>query len=215
MQNIEIKICGITSLADAHMIEKYSPNYLGFIFHAPSPRNISIETLQEISEEIKKNNIKHSISLVGVFVNPSLLFLEKVSPYLDIFQLHGEETPEFSLEIKKKFPEKKIWKAFRISSIHQLEEIKKYYFLDTILIDSFSKKAHGGTGKKVDEKILKEIKNYISPSQQLFIAGGITAENKNEIIHISHADGIDISSSIEKYAGKKDEKKVKDFFLEE
>ena len=40
INGIRLKVCGITSLVDADAADAVGADYLGFIFHAKSPRNI-------------------------------------------------------------------------------------------------------------------------------------------------------------------------------
>ena len=74
------------------------PNYLGFIFYAKSPRfmeeTLLPNTVQEISTSIEK---------VGVFVNESAdVVIKKTAEYgISILQLHGDESPEYCLKMKK------------------------------------------------------------------------------------------------------------------
>lgn len=208
-----IKICGITSKEDAQMVMKYSPDYLGFICYERSLRNIEKDEMKILSEFIRNKNSE--VKLVGVFVNTSIFYLSEFSEYIDVFQFHGEESPEFCRYVQKKYPEKKIWKAFRISEEKDLEQMSQYSLVDGFVIDAFSENDHGGTGITVDENILPKINKYISSDQLFFMAGGITAKNKEKIQLLSRCNGIDLSSSLESLPGKKSETKVKEFFLGE
>ena len=60
---MEIKICGIRRKEDIDIINKYKPDYIGFIF-AKSKREVTPETVAEITKNLDKN-----IKKVGVFVN--------------------------------------------------------------------------------------------------------------------------------------------------
>lgn len=207
-----IKICGITSITDADIVCQYNINYLGFIFYEKSPRYITKETIEKISLQLQ--SLPYSPKKIGVFVNPTLTELENHSIFIDGFQLHGDESPKHCREIQKRFPNHEIWKAFRIATEKDLEKIKKYHSIQTILVDAFSEKKneYGGSGKTIDKTILPKIKNAINNSQRLFLAGGINEGNKDEMLNKSNAHGIDLSSSIEISPGKKSRKKIKNFF---
>ena len=47
---MEIKICGIRRKEDIDIINKYKPDYIGFIF-AKSKREVAPETVAEITEK--------------------------------------------------------------------------------------------------------------------------------------------------------------------
>ena len=213
------KICGITTLNDAEIVASYFPDYMGFVFHKPSPRNISQERLEEISDSLRVCFGEGCSQLVGVLVNSSENFLEQIAPFVDVFQFHGEETPEFCREISQKFPNHAIWKALRIAEISDIEKISDYKACNGILLDSFSQKAQGGTGEIIAPEIFPKIAEKIqemkkeSPEQMFFMAGGLSAQNYKKILEKTGADGADLSSSLESKKGSKSEKKVEAFFV--
>lgn len=226
-----VKICGITSIDDAEMVLSFSntqPEYLGFVFFEKSKRYISPENAKEIVEKIKQKFGENRVKFVGVFVNIDLNNSEIFEEYkfLDVLQLHGDnnfETPEFCAELQKTVQgaknsyEKKreIWKAFRVKTQDDLKKISPYFMVDSILIDAFSEVTdeYGGSGKQVSLELLPYLRSYLLLHQKLFIAGGINNTNKDKILSLSGADGIDLSSSVEFSAGKKSEKKVQNLLF--
>lgn len=74
------------------------PDYLGFIFYEKSARNFDLENIPEIPNPIKKT---------GVFVNKELeIVIDKINSHnLQAVQLHGEESPEYCLELKRHYEE--------------------------------------------------------------------------------------------------------------
>ena len=104
---MEIKICGIRRKEDIDIINKYKPDYIGFIF-AKSKREVAPETVAEITKNLDKN-----IKKVGVFVNATY---EKINEAvqvakLDVVQLHGDENEEYISNLDCKC---EIWKAVRV-----------------------------------------------------------------------------------------------------
>ncbi len=227
--NYVLKICGITTLEDAEMVLSFSdtkPEYLGFVFFKKSKRYISPKNAKKIAEYIRGKYKKYRVKFVGVFVNENLNRNEIFEQYsfLDVFQLHGDntfETPNFCQELQKKIEishsEIKIWKAFRVENTKNTEQISEYFMVDGVLIDAFSsvKNEYGGTGKQVCKNVLPQLRSCLASHQKLFIAGGVTAKNKENILSLSGADGIDMSSSIEISAGVKSKEKVRELFLGE
>ena len=228
--NYLLKICGITNVEDAEMVLSFSetkPEYLGFIFFKKSSRYITPEKAGKIVQVIKKKYGKNRVKFVGVFVNESLNNSEifKKFSFLDVFQLHGDnsfETPNFCMKLQNAINKnnkhtQSIWKAFRVKNTIEIEQISNYIMIDTVLIDAFStiKNEYGGSGKQVCVNLLPHLSEHIASHQKFFIAGGITVNNRNKILKLSGADGIDLSSSVEVSAGIKSEKKMKEFFFQQ
>ena len=62
---VKIKICGLKRLEDIDIVNKYKPDYIGFVF-ADSKRKVSHELASEL-----KSNLDSEIISVGVFVDAS------------------------------------------------------------------------------------------------------------------------------------------------
>src|ERR1041385_654476 len=134
---VKIKICGITSAADAEIAVNAGANALGFMFFEGSRRNISIENARTIIA-----GLPPFIAKVGVFVNAKREDVKRAieKTGIDTLQFHGEEPPEtcrgFGL---------KTLKAFRIQGKDMLALMPRYD-VDAWLLDSFVANARGGTG---------------------------------------------------------------------
>ncbi|MFO8146577.1 MAG: phosphoribosylanthranilate isomerase [Bacteroidota bacterium] len=175
MEGPKLKVCGMKFQENILEIASLKPDYLGFIFYEKSPRNFEDE-IPEISSEIKKT---------GVFVNATSRFiLEKVSLYnLKAIQLHGEETPQFCIDLRKeleklrKTSEVEIIKVFSVNEefdfdvVFPYEEDVDYFLFDT------KGKNKGGNGIAFNWDILKEY-----PSKNpFFLSGGIGIEEIDAI----------------------------------
>ena len=60
---VKIKICGLKRLEDIEIVNKYKPDYIGFVF-ADSKRKVSHDLAYEL-----KMNLDSDIISVGVFVD--------------------------------------------------------------------------------------------------------------------------------------------------
>jgi len=200
----KIKICGITNIQDARLSVELGAYALGFNFYKKSPRYISPDKAREICEHLPDSVLK-----VGVFVNERSNEILKIAKnaQLDAVQLHGEEVPEFSAELKRT-SDLMVIKAFRVSSDFLSKSVLDYK-ADAILLDAFSKKAHGGTGHTFDWDIAKNV-SAIFP--KMFLAGGLSPTNIADAIDTVAPYGIDACSSLESTPGIKDEGKLRDFF---
>lgn len=111
-----VKVCGITNAEDAHVAAEEGASALGFVFHAPSPRSVAVETAAEIVAELPRG-----IWRVGVFVNQTAAEITRVMQLckLDVAQLHGDETPAaVPANIRA-------WKALRVADLLRLKNCSR------------------------------------------------------------------------------------------
>ena len=206
--NTLIKICGLTSEEQALQIAKFGANAIGIISVEESPRYISAEIKKKIFKTLEKYYPK--IERVSVVKNcPIDLIIKNFlgEPSETIIQLHGDEDIDYCKNLRKKIPTIGIWKAFRIRTENDLDNIKPFEDLvDAILLDSWNKETYGGSGKKIESINLKNLKF----SKPWWLAGGISMEWIDEILSDIRPDGLDISSSIESYPGIKNLDATKD-----
>jgi phosphoribosylanthranilate isomerase len=197
--DVKVKICGITSVADAEAAVQAGADALGLMFYPGSPRYISLETAQDIARHLPPYVIR-----TGVFVdaNPSDVFAAIQRCHLNLLQFHGSETPEFCLQFGIM-----TMKAFRIENADSLVPMSAYY-TDAFLLDSHVKGELGGTGETFNWDLAVEAKKFGKP---IFLAGGLTPENVAEAVRKVAPLGVDVSSGVEKSRGIKDAKKMQDF----
>ena len=199
--NTLVKICGLTSEEQALQVAKIGANAIGIISVKESPRYISAEIKKKIFNTLEKSYPK--IERVSVVKNcPIDLIIKNFlgKPSETIIQLHGDEDIDYCKKLRKKIPTIGIWKAFRIRTENDLDNIKPFEdFVDSILLDSWNKETYGGSGKKIESINLKNLK-FTKP---WWLAGGISIEWIDEILSDIRPDGLDISSSIEIYPGIK------------
>ncbi|ABM75154.1 phosphoribosylanthranilate isomerase [Prochlorococcus marinus str. NATL1A] len=201
-----IKICGLTKTSQARSIAELKINAIGVIGVKNSPRFVPEEECMKIFNEVEK--VSSSIEKVLVIANAKLEDVKCInnrSTPPSVIQLHGNESVDYCRELKNEFPGIKIWKAFRLKAINDLENISQYEKnIDAILIDAWDGKSLGGTGNRVPIELLLN-KTFKAP---WILAGGISAEIIPEIFSKLRPDGIDASSRLEISPGIKDLKKV-------
>ena len=192
---VKVKICGIRRMEDIEIVNRYKPDYIGFVF-ADSKRRVSHDLAYEL-----KLNLDSDIISVGVFVDASLdeilkLFDEGV---IEMAQLHGSESEEYILTLKEKTnSELKIIKAIEMSEDVDLLEYNNSY-ADYLLLDSGK-----GSGKTFDWSLIESDLN-----KEFFLAGGLDISNISDAIKEFDPYAIDLSSSLE-VDGFKDESKIKE-----
>jgi len=188
-----LKICGITRSEDAIRAEEYGADAIGFVF-ADSPRQIDVATAANISRNIR-------IPRVGVFVNAELREILEIRKQcgLDIIQLHGDESPGFCDALGGT-----IIKAFRVKNKESLAKMDSYTKIWKILLDAYVPGQSGGTGKRIDSRLLAKM-----DLSNIILAGGIRPDNINSILQKYAPFGLDVSSGLEGSPGVKNIKKMK------
>ncbi len=207
-----IKICGLTKTSQARSIAKFKINAIGVIGVKNSPRFVPEEECIKIFNEVEK--VSSTIEKVLVIADEKLDEIKCInnrSTPPSVIQLHGNESVDYCRELKNEFPSIKLWKAFRLKSINDLEKTIQYEKnIDAILIDAWDNKSLGGTGNRVPIELLVN-KTFKVP---WILAGGISAEIIPEIFSKLRPDGIDASSRLEISPGIKDIKKVESLVRE-
>lgn len=191
-----VKICGITSVADALNAANAGADALGFVFYAKSPRYVTPEKAAEICQALPP-----FVTSVGLFMNADAkqvrATLDAVS--LDLLQFHGSETPEFCRSFGRPYI-----KALGIQGLVDFaEQADQYPDALGILVDSHALGKAGGTGQTFDWKLLP--KNYSKP---IILAGGLNPENIAEAVRETSVYAVDLSSGVESSPGIKSKAKI-------
>lgn len=204
---LEIKVCGITQLAQVHLLCDLGVHYAGFIFYKPSPRCVK--------GHIKAEDLKavRGIKKVGVFVNepPEKIFQTIEAFGLELIQLHGEESPEFCAALSTKIP---VIKAFGVDETTDLKKLLTPYrhVTNQFLIDT-KVKEYGGSGRKFNWELLQGI----SHEKPVILSGGISPNDAQLILDFVVNNPsipihtIDINSRFETQPGIKNMSLVQDF----
>jgi len=204
--NTLIKICGLTSEEQALQVARLGVHAIGIISVEESPRYVSAEIKKKIFKTLERFYPK--IERVTVVQNcPIDLIIQNFlgNPCETIIQLHGDEDIDYCKKIREKIPNIGLWKAFRIKTEKDLDNIQPFEdFVDAILLDSWNEKTYGGSGEKIKSSYLKNLQF----SKPWWLAGGISINWIDEILKDIKPDGLDISSSIEVSPGLKDIKKT-------
>lgn len=128
----------------------------------------------------------------------------------DMLQLHGKETLQRILTLKRKFG-LPVMKAIAIETKSDLDQIKTYARVaDRLLFDARAPRDStrpGGLGKPFDWTLLKNL----DPGIPFMLSGGLDAGNVAEALTITRAGGVDVSSGVERAPGEKDPDKIRAF----
>lgn len=195
-----VKVCGTTNVEDALLAADAGADAIGLIF-ADSPRHVGPAQAGKIAAALPDE-----VQKVGVFVNekPDRIrhLADKVG--LDYVQLHGDEDPKVVAEVQESGLQ--VIKALRVKDAESLERMEDYG-ADFYLLDAYSDKARGGTGKSFDWSVAKTIKGYAN----ILVSGGLTPDNVRAAIEFFEPYGVDASSSLEDAPGTKNGEQVRRF----
>ena len=86
-----IKICGLSTPDTLAAAIDAGADMVGFVFFAPSPRNLSMEQARALGAQAQGKTLKVALSVDAddAFIDA---MIEAARP--DLLQLHGQETPE-------------------------------------------------------------------------------------------------------------------------
>jgi phosphoribosylanthranilate isomerase len=200
---IKVKVCGITTLADAEKALEFGADVLGFNFYPPSRRFIAPEAARAILLQLPAETCS-----TAVFVNAPPVTVRQIvtesndsleRPAYSWLQFHGEETPEYCRGWGLK-----VIKAFRLKTKESLTALARYS-ADFYLLDSWSP-GYGGSGTPFPWDWLEGLN-----SSNLILSGGLTVDNVGEAIRRGRPYGVDVCSGVELRPGIKDHAKLKDF----
>ena len=193
----KVKICGMTEKETIQTAIEHKVDYLGFVFYAKSPRNLTPDQARELTK-----NIPPHVKRIAVLVNAKDEFIEQIKDYFDCFQLHGHEDVKRIRELKQKF-NKEIIKAIRVTD----EASAKTYtqFEDEVDMLIFDSPAMEKTAK-FDWNILTKLKI----KKPYLVAGSINIDNVDEVLKYNPY-GIDVSAGLESSLGVKSKTKIIEF----
>ena len=199
---VHVKICGITTPADARMCLSAGADALGFNFFPGSARYIdpadSIQWIRDLGGEAAR---------VAVVVNAPQESLQIIreSGCFDFIQFHGDENPEvcgqagFSRWIK----------AVRVSGPDDVGGSLSFA-TPNILLDGWTAQAYGGTGQRLDWDMVRDVVTD-HPARRFLLAGGLNVQNVRQAIRIVRPHAVDVASGVELSPRKKDEYLVRQF----
>lgn len=196
-----IKICGLSTPEAIDRAADLNADMAGFIFFEKSPRHVAIATAAALAERARGRGLKTVAVTVGMDDAGLDQIVARVKP--DWLQLHGDESPERTADIKARYG-LPVMKAFAIREAADLDRIAPYTGIaDRLLFDAKAPKGSdlpGGNGLSFDWRLLAKLDDGIN----YMLSGGLTKDNVGEALGISGAPGVDVSSGVESAPGVKD-----------
>lgn len=201
---MRVKICGTTTVEDALLAAEYGADAIGLILTDESPRGISVAAAAAIAREVPA-----FVAKVGVFVNaPDDVITRCISEFLDYAQLHGDESPGDCERLADAVGIRRLIKAVRVSSEDDIDGVMDYAAVGTVLLDTRSTTARGGTGETFDWSLALPVKAAGKP---FILAGGLNPANVADAVEQVRPYAVDTVTGVEARTGVKDAEKVRQF----
>ncbi len=203
---VRIKICGVTTPADARFAADAGADAVGLNFYPQSPRHVTPQRAAAIIRTLPAFT-----SAVGVFVG---MQLRQVCAIAFQLGLRGVQTYDEQPPSEDAFPFAHV-PAFRVKDQAGLDHVKRFVEAATalnrrptaVLIDSHVAGQMGGTGHAAPWELLQ----HFDAGVPLILAGGLTPENVADAIALVRPWGVDVASGVESAPGVKDPDKVTRF----
>ena len=202
-----VKICGLSTPQALDVALDAGADQVGFVFFPPSPRNLGYEAARALGERVKGRAGK-----VALTVDATDAMLGDIVAALrpDMLQLHGAETPERVIAVRKLFG-LPVMKALPIENRGSLSSIPLYAKVaDRIIFDARPPREAtrpGGLGEPFDWRLLEGVDLDIP----FMLSGGLNPGNVAEALAITRAPGVDVSSGVERSPGVKDPDQIRAF----
>jgi phosphoribosylanthranilate isomerase len=203
----KIKICGLSTPTDVMTALELGVDAMGLVFYAPSSRNLTPEYAGHLSR--LHGGKLQNVALV-VDAHDHLIDDIKTHCQIDIWQFHGDESPQRCKEIAGN----KFWmKAARIDKKFQFANFcLQYRDASAWVLDAWVD-GYGGGGKTFDWDLIP--KAWIKENaHRVVLSGGLNANNVAQGISLFRPLGVDVSSGVEITKGIKDPQLMKDFVMQ-
>jgi len=198
---VKVKICGITNYEDALFAAESGADALGFIF-ADSPRKIEPQAARDIIMRLPP-----FVKSVGVFVDEAPERITEIVSLcgIDLIQLHGKETPDICAQFMPR-----VIKTIAVKDDSSLMDIQAYSGkVRGLLLDTWSEKMAGGTGRTFNWDLAIKIKEMQMP---VILSGGLGPSNIREAVSKVRPYAVDVNSGVEERPGKKSHELIPLFF---
>ncbi len=203
---VRIKICGITTPADAQAAAHFGADAIGLNFYPRSPRYVTEAQAAEILRSLPP-----FVEPIGLYVNESLEHIQRAALRLGMrtVQVHGDHGELPPAGTVRFIP------AFSIRDQADVDRMHAYMerlqpsadHPATVLVDARVEGMYGGTGQTAPWHLLA----VQDPMRRLILAGGLTLNNVAEAIHAVNPYAVDVASGVESEPGRKDPELMRRF----
>ncbi len=196
-EDVKVKVCGLTGLADAWGAADLGADFLGFVF-APSPRQLDPAKAESFWGELPAG-----VPRVGVFKDQTAREVGRIIERLPFgyLQFHGRETPavcrSFGLPVIKAVSCREP-RDLRVLELYR--DVAEYFLVD------LPKEASPKSSLPVEIA-----RAAVRLGKPVFLAGGLNSHNVGKLLRQVRPFGVDVARGVEREPGKKDLREIEQF----
>lgn len=197
-----VKICGLRTAATLEAAIAGGADFVGLVFYPPSPRNVTPEEARPLAT-LARGKARIVALLVDASDDQIRSIVDAAKP--DLLQLHGSETAERMVEIRRKFGVP-LMKAIKVETAHdaatalQLRSIADHILFDAKAPKGLAGALPGGNGLSFDWRVLDGVRGRLD----FMLSGGLSPDNVGAAIGLTQPWAVDVSSGVESSPGVKD-----------
>jgi phosphoribosylanthranilate isomerase len=198
---VRVKICGLTTVADALAAVDAGADAIGLNFVPDSPRCIT----ENVAADIRLA-LPPFVHVVGVFADATMEHVHRLATRLELhyIQLHGMESADSLWHYRCP-----VIKAFRVRSPEVLHFLPAWDDVaSAVLLDGAGRSPITG-GRTFDWSLMEEAR--AATTRPIIIAGGLNPDNVAAAISATNAFCVDVASGVEVEPGKKDHALMREF----
>ena len=187
--NLLVKICGLATRDALEAALSAGADAVGFVFHAPSPRNLSPPAAADLARQVPRG-----VRTVAVTLHPAQSLVDEVLAAFrpDVWQT---DAPDFEgLELPAEIER---WPVFRAGAPLPALLPPRLLF----------EGARSGAGEVADWSRAASI----AGRTELVLGGGLTPGNVAQAVARVRPWGVDVSSGVESAPGHKDPGRIREF----
>ena len=185
-----VKICGMTDEAAVHAAVEAGADALGFVFYAPSPRNLEVAMAARLA-----SLVPDEVLTVAVMLHPEPALWDAVQQELAPDVLQTDIGDFAALDVGDEVQQ---WPVLREGSVPAVGDLPGLFVYEG---------RQSGRGETVDWDRAADV----ARRGRMILAGGLDAGNVAEAIRRVAPYGVDVSSAVESRPGVKDAARIRAF----
>lgn len=189
MEALWIKICGLRTPEAIAAAAEAGADAVGFVFHAASPRNVSIEQARALQRAVPTG-----VERVAVFLHPSQALVDEVLAAVEPDWLQTDASDLVGLRLPS---------GQRVLPVLRTGAGSPAAVPTRCLLES----GRSGAGERADWSEAARLARLT----EVVLAGGLDPRNVGDALHAVRPFGVDVSSGVERERGVKDEDRIWEF----
>lgn len=188
--SVRVKICGLSDAASVKAAVEAGADAIGFVFHAPSPRNLALPQAIELAAQVPQHILR-----VAVMLHPDATECAKILAGLSPDILQTDVSDLAYLKVPGHIG---CWPVVRENVADKSTDLPERFVYEG---------SRSGQGARVDWQKAAGF----SRRGEMILGGGLDVGNVAEAIHRVKPWAVDVSSGVESVPGRKDHRKIRAF----